>query len=49
MSLHHLAVNDTKDNDTIAAMLGAAVGALHGLKGIPDRWIARLTGKKTRQ
>jgi ADP-ribosylglycohydrolase len=24
------AVNDTKDNDTIAAIVGAAVGALHG-------------------
>ncbi len=39
------AVNDTKDNDTIAAVVGAAVGALHGLKGIPDRWIAGLTGR----
>jgi len=39
------AVNDTKDNDTIAAIVGAAVGALHGLKGIPDRWIDGLTGR----
>ena len=39
------AVNDTKDNDTIAAIVGAAVGALHGLKGIPDRWIEGLTGR----
>ncbi len=39
------AVNDTKDNDTIAAIVGAAVGALHGLKNIPDRWIDGLTGR----
>lgn len=36
------AVNDTKDNDTIAAMVGAAVGALHGRAGLPARWIERL-------
>jgi ADP-ribosylglycohydrolase len=28
------AVNDTKDNDTIAAIVGAAVGALHGLRAV---------------
>ena len=39
------AVNDTRDNDTIASIVGAAVGALHGLKGIPDRWIDGLTGR----
>ena len=39
------AVNDTTDNDTIAAIVGAAVGALHGLKGIPERWIDGLTGR----
>lgn len=39
------AVNDTRDNDTIAAIVGAAVGALHGLKGIPQRWIERLSGR----
>lgn len=39
------AVNDTKDNDSVAAIVGAAVGALHGLKGIPDRWIEGLTGR----
>ena len=32
------AVNDTKDNDTIAAIVGAAVGALHGAKALPTRW-----------
>ncbi|MDY0019396.1 MAG: ADP-ribosylglycohydrolase family protein [Anaerolineae bacterium] len=41
------AVNDTKDNDTIAAVVGAAVGALHGRKGFPQRWIAALPGYTT--
>ena len=39
------AVNDTKDNDTIAAIVGAAVGALHGRGKIPERWLANLTGR----
>jgi len=39
------AVNDTKDNDTVAAIVGAAVGALNGLKSIPSRWIQGLTGR----
>jgi ADP-ribosylglycohydrolase len=39
------AVNDTVDNDTVAAIVGAMVGALHGLKGIPYRWIQGLTGR----
>ena len=39
------AVNDTKDNDTHGSIVGAAVGALHGIKGIPDRWIKNLTGR----
>jgi len=41
------AVNDTKDNDTIAAIVGAAVGALHGQKGLPERWITNLSGRTT--
>ena len=41
------AVNDTKDNDTIAAIVGAAVGALHGRRGIPQRWLANLSGRTT--
>ena len=41
------AVNDTKDNDTIAAIVGAAVGALHGRSHVPDRWIANLSGRTT--
>ena len=41
------AVNDTKDNDTIAAIVGAAVGALHGRSRLPDRWVAKLSGRTT--
>ena len=39
------AVNDTKDSDTIAAIVGAAVGALHGRSSLPDRWIRKLSGR----
>ena len=39
------AVNDTKDNDTIGAIVGAAVGALHGKNAIPERWIKNLLGR----
>lgn len=39
------AVNDTKDNDTIAAIVGAAVGALHGRAKFPSRWISNLSGR----
>ena len=39
------AVNDTKDNDTVAAIVGAAVGALHGKKGLPSRWLNAHTGR----
>jgi ADP-ribosylglycohydrolase len=41
------AVNDTKDNDTIAAIVGAAMGALHGKSELPQRWITRLLGRTT--
>jgi ADP-ribosylglycohydrolase len=41
------AVNDTKDNDTVAAIVGAAVGALHGRSGLPNRWIENLLGRTT--
>jgi len=41
------AVNDTKDNDTIAALVGAALGALHGKEKFPERWLANLTGRTT--
>ena len=39
------AVNETKDNDTIAAIVGAAVGALHGRGKLPQRWIDGLSGR----
>jgi ADP-ribosyl-[dinitrogen reductase] hydrolase len=41
------AVNDTKDNDTVAAIVGAAVGALHGRAALPERWIEGLLGRTT--
>jgi ADP-ribosyl-[dinitrogen reductase] hydrolase len=40
-----MAVNDTKDNDTIGAIVGAAVGALHGKQAIPKRWVKNLPGR----
>jgi ADP-ribosylglycohydrolase len=36
------AVNDTKDNDTITAIVGAAIGTLHGRRGLPERWLTGL-------
>ena len=39
------AVNDTKDNDTIGAIVGAAVGALHGESALPRRWVDGLLGR----
>lgn len=39
------AVNDTKDNDTVAAIVGAAVGALHGARALPARWVDGLLGR----
>lgn len=36
------AVNDTRDNDTIAAIVGACMGALYGRQGLPARWIEHL-------
>jgi ADP-ribosyl-[dinitrogen reductase] hydrolase len=41
------AVNDTVDNDTVAAIVGAAVGALHGVDAIPERWRSGLLGRTT--
>ena len=40
---------NVKDNDTVAAIVGAAVGALHGREKIPDRWISNLSGRTTDQ
>jgi ADP-ribosylglycohydrolase len=39
------AVNDTVDNDTIAAIVGAAVGALHGPSALEAEWLHGLTGR----
>ncbi len=39
------AVNDTRDNDTIASIVGAAVGALHGTDALPARWRDGLLGR----
>ena len=39
------AVNDTLDNDTIAAIVGAAVGALHGRSRLPTGWVENLLGR----
>lgn len=39
------AVNDTKDNDTIAAIVGAFLGALHGKEFLPEDWISGLSGR----
>jgi len=39
------AVNDTRDNDTIAAIVGAAMGAAHGTTWIPSRWMDGLLGR----
>lgn len=39
------AVNDTRDNDTIASIVGAAIGALHGAGAWPRRWREGLLGR----
>lgn len=41
------AVNNTKDNDTVAAIVGAAVGALFGVSGLRRSWIDNLSGRTT--
>jgi len=41
------AVNDTLDNDTAAAIVGALAGTLHGRAGIPRQWLARHSGRTT--
>jgi ADP-ribosyl-[dinitrogen reductase] hydrolase len=40
-----VAVNDTRDNDTIAAIVGAAMGAAHGTAWIPAEWRDGLLGR----
>ncbi len=39
------AVNDTRDNDSVAALVGAAVGALHGIDALPALWRDGLLGR----
>jgi ADP-ribosyl-[dinitrogen reductase] hydrolase len=39
------AVNDTGDNDTVASIVGAAIGALHGMQALPASWRAGLLGR----
>lgn len=39
------AVNGSRDNDTVAAIVGAAVGALHGAAAWPDEWVNKLLGR----
>jgi ADP-ribosylglycohydrolase len=39
------AVNDTKDNDTIASIVASAVGALYGEAAFPKRWRENLLGR----
>ena len=39
------AANDTLDKDTTSAIVGAAVGALHGREALPERWLRRLAGR----
>lgn len=39
------AVNDTRDNDTIASIVGAAMGAAYGTAWIPARWREGLLGR----
>lgn len=41
------AVNNTRDNDPCAAIVGAAVGALHGASALPPEWIDGLLGRTT--
>jgi len=39
------AVNDTRDNDTVAAIVGAVMGATHGVDALPRRWRDGLLGR----
>ena len=41
------AVNYGRDSDSIAGMVGAIIGALHGKRGLPERW-AREIGERNR-
>ncbi len=39
------AVNYTEDNDTVASVVGAAVGALYGRSAFKESWIRGLSGR----
>jgi ADP-ribosylglycohydrolase len=39
------AVNYTKDNDTIAAIVGTAMGALYGRSAFRESWLHGLLGR----
>lgn len=39
------AVNDTWDNDSVGAIVGAAVGALHGASSLRPEWVRDLLGR----
>ena len=39
------AVNYTKDNDTVASIIGAAMGALYGKEAFKESWITNLSGR----
>ena len=39
------AVNDTKDNDTVGAIVGAAIGALYGREAFARQWVTDLSGR----
>ncbi len=38
-------VNDTRDNDTVAAIVGSLLGAYYGVDNIPKHWIDNMSGK----
>ena len=39
------AINDTKDNDTVGAIVGAALGALYGREAFAPQWVTDLSGR----
>lgn len=39
------AVMDTWDNDTVATVVGAVIGAMHGFDALPVRWVKDLAGR----
>jgi ADP-ribosyl-[dinitrogen reductase] hydrolase len=40
-----LAAGSGRDTDTVASMVGAMLGAVHGWKALPSRWVHRLDGR----